>query len=584
MVTFRVRVSLLTVALAVGWSSGAAIAVPEQLLPGQRLRTPAGSATVIGTVVDSAQPPGPVRRARVTLHAGNNVNGWSATTDDDGRFVLTNVAAGRYVLEAQKPAWVTGRYGAARPGRPGIPVVVNDGATVQGLRIAMSRGAAISGIVLSRSGEPMPGVTMTASGARGRIGTDVTTDDEGRFRLFGLPPGEYAVLATLRSGPAAALMELTPQPEAQVQAALRGAPMPAAGTVGYASVYAPGVVSRAQAMTIKLAAEEERDGVTIALNPVSTARITVTIDAGETGDPASVQLSLSSGDAAGSFLAGRRGGDGRYVFNGVAPLPYTAIARAARLGAVPATSAPAVPAARGRGATAPLTLYAIEDLAVTGGDMNLSLRLQPGMTVSGRVVREGGATPVMQFSDLSFGLLPLREGPALGVASVRSNDEGVFVFEGVPPGRYRLTPVGATAFDMKTAMSRGADVLDALLDVRAGENVTDLVVTLSARPTELTGRLETAAGAAAPDYYIVAFAVDQQFWTPQSRRIRQTRPASDGRFSITGLPAGEYQIAALTDVEPDEWFDPAFLAQLVPAAIRVKLPDGGTVTQNLRIR
>ena len=149
--------------LAAGWWSGAAISVTPQLLPGQRLRTPAGSATVTGTVVDSAQPPRPIRRARVTLHEGNNVNGWSATTDDDGRFVLTGVAAGRYLLEAQKPAWVTGRYGAARPGRPGIPVVVTDGATVQGLRIAMSRGAEISGTVLSRSGEPVPGVAVNAA-------------------------------------------------------------------------------------------------------------------------------------------------------------------------------------------------------------------------------------------------------------------------------------------------------------------------------------------------------------------------------------------------------------------------------------
>ena len=156
-----------------------------------------------------------------------------------------------------------------------------------------------------------------------------------------------------------------------------------------------------------------------------TTRITVTIDAGEAGDPASVQLSLSSSDAAGSFLAGRRGGDGRYLFNGVAPLPYTAIARAARLGAAPAASAPTVPAARGRGPTAPLTLYAIEDLAVTGGEMNVSLRLQPGMTISGRVVIEAGGTPVTRAGDLAFGLMPLREGPALGVPSVRSNADGV---------------------------------------------------------------------------------------------------------------------------------------------------------------
>ena len=586
MVRFRARAMLLTVTLAAGWAGAAAIGLPEQLMqPGQRLRTPTGTATVAGTVVDSAQPPRPVRLARVTLREENGGNGWSATTDDDGRFALTGIAAGRYVLEAKKAAWVTGRYGAARPGRPGIPLVVNDGATVQGLKVAMSRGAAISGIVLSRSGEPMPGVMVTATGARLRdSGTDVTTDDEGRFRLFGLPAGEYQVLATptWRSGPASSFMDLTSQTEAQVNASLRGVPLPAAGTVGYASVYAPGVVSRAQAMTIKLSAEEERDGVTIELRPVPTARITVSLDVGDAADPASVRLSLVPADA-GSLLTGRRGGDGRYVFTGVPPVPYTVMARAARLGASPVASAPAIPGARGA-PTGPLTMYAIEDLPVTGGEMNVSLRLQPAMTVSGRVMLEAGAPTAMSVSDVSFALIPVRETPALGVTPVRSNSSGVFVFEGGPPGRYRLTPAGTTALDMKSAMSQGVDVLDALLDVRAGEDVSDLVVTLPARPTELLGRLETAAGVAAPDYFIVAFAADRQFWTPQSRRIRQTRPANDGNFSIKGLPAGDYLLAALTDVERDEWFDPAFLAQLVPAAVRVRLSDGGATTQNLRIR
>ena len=274
------------------------------------------------------------------------------------------------------------------------------------------------------------------------------------------------------------------------------------------------------------------------------------------------------------------------VFTGVAPVCVHRDGASRTPGRRACRCGPAGPGrARGLPDTVPLTLYAIEDLDVSGGEMNLSLRLQPAMTGRGRVILEaGGRQTAMSVSDVFFALTPARETPALGVASVRSNASGVFVFEGVPPGRYPLTPAGATAFDMKSATSRGVDVLDALLDVRAGEDVTDLVVTLPARPTELTGRLETAAGAAAPDYYIVAFAANREFWTLQSRRIRQTRPGNDGRFSNKDFPRAIDLLAALTDVERDEWFDPAFLSQLVPSAVRVALTDGGITMQNLRIR
>jgi hypothetical protein len=582
MVTARViaRAGVIAVSFAVTVATGES----QQPSGEQSVRPPAGTARVMGTVVDSAAPPRPVRRARVSLRIENTSRGWEVASDDNGRFVMANVGAGRYMLRADKPAWVTGRYGAARPGRPGVPIVIADGATVQGLTIAMSRGAAISGTVMSRSGEPVPDAMISAVGARERhAGTDVTADDEGHFRLYGLPAGEYRVLASLRNGPATALMDLVPQTEAQISGALKGTIMPRGTNVGFASLFAPGVVTRDQAQTIRVAAEEERDGITIRLDPVPTARITVTIDPGESADPASIRLSLIPDDSEGSLLTGRRGGDGRYEFSGVPPVPHVAVARAARLGGA-ATAAGAAAAGRGRGAGAPLTLYAIENLAVTGGEINVTLRLQPGVPVSGRVAVENGPAAAPPISGVPLGLVAMSGAPGLGVPSVRSGADGTFSFEGVPPGRYRLERSTIAGVELKSAMWRGVDVLDAGLDVRPGESVTDLVVTLVSRPTELTGRLETAAGAAAPDYYIVAFAADRQFWAPQSRRIRQTRPASDGNFSIRGLPAGDYLLAALTDVERDEWFDPAFLAQLVPAAVRVTLSDGAATTQNLRIR
>ena len=474
--------------LTAGWLSGAAVSGQQQRPPdAQLLRMPAGTATVSGTVVDSAQPPRPVRRARVTVRPDGQSNGWSATTDDEGRFVIAGIAAGRHILESKKAAWVTGRYGATRPGRPGIPIVVNDGATLQGLTIVMSRGATISGTVVSRSGEPMPGVAVTATGARIRnSGTDVVTDDEGRFRLYGHPPGEYGVLASFRSGPAGALMDLLPLTETQVTGTLRGVAPSSSSTVGYASLYAPGVVSRAQALTIKLGAEEERDGVNITLSPVPTSRITVSVDPGDAGDPASISLFLVPHESGGASLTGRRGGDGRYVFTGVAPIAYTAMARGARLGAVPA-AAPSAPVARGRGSAVPLTLYATEELAVTGGEMNVSLRLQPGMALSGAVVVDPGAPATTRASDAQLALVSTSGTPGVGVPSIRSAADGSFKFDAVPPGRYRLLASSANAVEARSARSRGVEVLDELLEVRAGEDVTDFTVTLPARQSELAG-------------------------------------------------------------------------------------------------
>ncbi|HET9371028.1 MAG TPA: hypothetical protein VFO19_12300, partial [Vicinamibacterales bacterium] len=69
-----------------------------------------------------------------------------------------------------------------------------------------------------------------------------------------------------------------------------------------------------------------------------------------------------------------------------------------------------------------------------------------------------------------------------------------------------------------------------------------------------------------------------------TRRIQSTRPATDGRFSIQDLPAGEYLLAALTDVEPADLRNVAFLEQLAAAGIGVVVKDGEVAVADVRIR
>ena len=148
----------------------------------------------------------------------------------------------------------------------------------------------------------------------------------------------------------------------------------------------------------------------------------------------------------------------------------------------------------------------------------------------------------------------------------------------------RGTPLGVVeSWTLKSAVANGRETLDSGLEVKPNENVADAVLTFTDRPTELSGTLQDATGRPASEYFIVLYPSDRAFWTAPSRRIAQTRPASDGRFTIRGLPPGEYLLAAVTDAEPGEWMDPSFLTRLVPASIRVSLLEGQRKTQDIRI-
>jgi len=167
----------------------------------------AGTASISGVVLTTEAAPAPVRRARVTARSEAHPNGFSATTDDQGRFGIRDVPAGRYAVQATKPAWLSADYGAMRPGRPGTEVVVADGQRLQDVSIRMSRAGVITGRVIDRSGQPVPTVTVGASryvfsevtGERTLqrfSGSDTLTDDEGVYRMFGLVPGEYIIAAS----------------------------------------------------------------------------------------------------------------------------------------------------------------------------------------------------------------------------------------------------------------------------------------------------------------------------------------------------------------------------------------------------
>jgi hypothetical protein len=80
-----------------------------------------------------------------------------------------------------------------------------------------------------------------------------------------------------------------------------------------------------------------------------------------------------------------------------------------------------------------------------------------------------------------------------------------------------------------------------------------------------------------PFALIFAFASDPAD-RAVDRRTQAVRADRQGRFSVAGLPSGDYLVGIATGGEPQAWYTPAFLTGLAQGASVVHLAIGTTRT------
>jgi hypothetical protein len=599
-----------------------------------------GTAVLAGQVVSDDEGHQPIRRALITI-SGSTVRGQRLlSTDDAGHFQLTGLATGTYTAVVSKPGYVSTYYGSRRPGRaPGTPFALVDGQR-RDLTIPLMHGAVVTGAITDPFGRPLPEIRVSVLEARTvngdrRLVTVPTagpngnnTDERGIYRLWGLPPGTFVVSAAPNGFPSnAAVRQITSTDldwaRQQLTPGRAGtSPAPDAGhTVGYATVYFPGVVDAGSASQIAVAAGEERSGIDFSLQLVPTAvldGLVVGLDGQPVTTGAQVLLTRaqSSPPAGGGVIAppfSSRGAGldrfGKFSLAGVEPGQYTLTARGSNR---PPGSPMPPPPPLGVSAPGPplpppppqalsYELWATLDVSVSGDDLRgLVLTMRPGMTVSGRVAFEGTSSPVDDLTRVRVGLTPAtNDGIAFNVGAKPGAANGTFTLTGVTPGRYRPNasvaatsagrgaapvPGGPTPWRLKSAMWQGRDLLDLLLDVRPNEDVSDVTLTFTDLTTELSGSLLTTSGDPASGYVVLVFPIDASLWLPNSRRIRQVQPAPDGTYKAVNLPSGAYYLGAVTDADSADLSDPSFLEQVAAASLRITITDGGKTVQNLRLK
>src|SRR5215510_13867687 len=119
----------------------------------------------------------------------------SATTDSEGRYKLSNVAGGGYVLIAHAPAYVI-QGDRRRRDNSGKALNVAENDNLENVDITMTRGGVVTGKITDEDGRPViaESVTIFRLDQQGkRIETDAfdpfgreETDDQGVYRIFGI--------------------------------------------------------------------------------------------------------------------------------------------------------------------------------------------------------------------------------------------------------------------------------------------------------------------------------------------------------------------------------------------------------------
>ncbi len=569
------------------------------------VRSPgAGTAVIAGTVVTDDQDQRPLRRARVLLTTAEHENGRMVITDDAGQFTFTGLPASRYLLSARKGGYVTSEYGAKRSMRSGVAIVLEDGQRLTNAVVRLPRGGVIAGTIVDQRGQAMSSVIVRPLryqfAEHGRrtlapIETAGYIDDLGQYRIWGLDAGEYVVAASIEEseppGPDD-LVRLTDadikQAEADASGLATRATLSPSRRGAYAPVYYPGTFALSEARSIRLRAGEERADVDFQLSLTSTAKVegSVVIPDGVDRQDLSVQMTNSGTDDVAverSSKSARVDDHSHFVFTGVPPGQYTLTARAQRM-----------PKGFGAGAgfsfsDLAIAQWAQTDVTVSGDDISgISLVLQPAFSVSGKIQVEPSGSP----PDLSRLIVVLTPGHSnindhFGAAPALVDANGMFTIAGVTPGRYQVH-AGIMAFgsagdiwQVKSAIVNGRETVDQPIELRT--SVDGVVVTLTDRMPSLSGVVRNASGQAAPDCHVVVFAKDRKFWMPDSRRLTSVRPGSDGTYVIRAVPAGEYFVTAVNDLENGEWFDPSVLEQLSTSALTITLADGEKKTQDLRV-
>jgi protocatechuate 3,4-dioxygenase beta subunit len=563
-------------------------------MPGRQMKT--GTGQIRGRVL-AAETGAPIRRAQVRITSPDIV-AKAALTDAEGRFEFRDLPAGRFTVNASKSGFVNVQYGQTRPFESGRPIELADKQALENADIVMPRGSVIAGRIVDEFGEPMPDVAVTAlrqtwSGGRRRLtpapGRIAQTNDLGQFRLYGLPPGDYYVSATMRNA-GAEFMAI----EMLAASGAHGAAGPSGSTPtsGYAPTYFPGTPTAGDAQKVTLIAGQENSSVDFALIAVRLAKVSGIV-VGSDGKPLSgAMINLAPASRSDFVLSmggsARTNQDGAFTVASVAPGDYTLQANSMQVITSSDGGNTMVFRMSGGPGGDGSQEFGSMPLSVAGEDIpNLVLVTSKGSTATGRVTFEDGAKPPSLNNIRITAMSADAEGPGMafgGAGGSTVKPDGAFELKGLSGTRLIRAANLPPGWMLKAVRLNGVDVTDTGIDFKNADAGAGLEVVLTSRVTTITGTATGGDGAPLKDYTVVVFADNAELWrVPNTRWVSGRRPDQEGRFKFEHLPPGTYHAVAVDYIPQGEWNDPDVLERLKGKGRRFTLGEGANETLTLKL-
>jgi protocatechuate 3,4-dioxygenase beta subunit len=544
------------------------------------------TAVITGRVLDWLGRP--VATAVVTLVTEAGGTSAAAASVEDGWYEFASVPEGTYRIAAQHPDFLPGEHGTARGTSRDRWRNVEAGDRLEGMDVVLSRGGVIAGTVADAYGEPLEGLTVHVLRSRVRNGREEVfpaselrprqTDDRGRYRLYGLPPGPYYVVARDSREPAGPARV----PDARAVLA-SDTPRDGVQWAGPAAYY-PGRGTIQNAQVVHVTAGSDVLGVDFEFAPTPSAAVSGRV-VNSSGEPLRALVKLALSRRSGAPLEQAQevvsNADGLFEFQNVPPGEYVLQTERRTLLLIDPAGAQKI-SSRIQPETA--WQFGTQFVSVAESDAGpVLLRTSPGSNLIGRLVLEGpgGSPPPSAFS-LDFVAADPDLAPAR-LPVVRFNAEGVFLASNLV-GPFRIVGNAPAGWWLKSVFIGGVDATEQPVTFGAQEEPrADVEAVFSSARTIISGRVLAEGNERAVGAHVIAFPVEAGRRFAGAPYFRRT-PAIGGEFSVSALPPGDYYFVSVPadSIGPLEWVEADVLQRLTPFATLARVREGQSISMNLQ--